>query len=353
VSSEPKVTVLMPVHNGDKFLREAIDSILSQTYTDFEFLMIDDGSTDDSWNILNSYHDERIRLIRNPTNLKIAATLNRGIDLARGEYIARMDADDISRPTRLETQVSFLEAHPEVSCLGGAVQIIDECGRPLQIMRPPAEHHHAIRWSLCFCSPFAHPTVMMRREAVTRVGGYNTDFTTAQDRDLWRRLSAVTCLANLAEILLNLRMHQTNISVTHRMEQKRNAATSGQHMMAELLGQVVPFDICLGIELGKFGKVDDACQAAGLIYRLYQVFMSDPGVSRVEKRAIRCDAGRQLFVVARPWLHDSHVWQFFILACRLNPLFVSRSAASKAGRLARQGFPASSEGKSRYGSDSL
>ena len=120
----PKITVLMPVYNGEKYLRESVDSILNQTFTDFELLIINDGSTDSSMEILNSYSDSRIRIVTNEVNLRLIKTLNKGIDLATGEYIARMDCDDIADPKRLEIQLQYMEKHPDVAVCGTGVKAV-------------------------------------------------------------------------------------------------------------------------------------------------------------------------------------------------------------------------------------
>ena len=126
-----KISVVMAVYNGEKYLRSAIDSILSQTYIDFEFIIIDDCSTDNTANILESYTDSRIQIIRNEKNLRLPASLNKGLKIAKGKYIARMDADDIAMPDRFEKQVKYLEAHQEVAVIGGSFQVFNEFGKDI------------------------------------------------------------------------------------------------------------------------------------------------------------------------------------------------------------------------------
>ncbi|NHJ46179.1 MAG: glycosyltransferase family 2 protein, partial [Asgard group archaeon] len=140
-SSKIKVTVLMSVFNGEKYLREAIDSVLHQTFTDFEFLIINDGSTDNSVEIINSYDDERIHLVHNEQNIGLAASLNKGINLARGEYIARMDCDDINHQTRLEKQVKFMDKNPDIGLLSSANRFIQDDKILNLVDRFPTDHH--------------------------------------------------------------------------------------------------------------------------------------------------------------------------------------------------------------------
>jgi len=205
----PKVTVLMPVYNGEQYLREAIESILTQSFTDFEFLIINDGSTDSSVEIIESYDDPRIRLIHNEANLKLVATLNKGVDLARGEYIARMDCDDISLPQRLAKQAAFLDAN--LSCSVIAVKIIlvganknvigewkgdRKSATPMQIYR---------RLPRINC--IAHPGVMMRKSVVSKYR-YNPVRRHAEDYDLWLRLlSDGYGIDKINESLLEYRVH--------------------------------------------------------------------------------------------------------------------------------------------------
>lgn len=217
----PNISVVMSVYNGEKYLREAINSILEQSYADFEFIIIDDCSTDNSLDIIKSYKDNRIRLIRNKANLRLPASLNMGIRLANGKYIARMDADDISLPDRFLKQVNYLESHPEVVALGGSFQAIDGNGRNLY------KHHALIEEKLdryyLIPSPLAHPTVMMRREIIVNNNlFYDVKYSSAQDYDLWLRIRKYFKIANLPEVLLKYRIHKKSISSVRSHEQMDN-----------------------------------------------------------------------------------------------------------------------------------
>jgi glycosyltransferase involved in cell wall biosynthesis len=208
-----KVTVLMPVYNGEKYLRAAIDSILTQTFRDFEFLIIDDGSQDNSEDIVRSYKDNRIALAKNEKNMGLEATLNRGILLANGEYIARMDCDDVSLPHRLEKQVAFMDSHPEVAVCGAQATVF---GRRSGLFDNPLEHE-AIRCRLLFESVLAHPTVMLRRVFLVDNHLFYDDskkYKTAEDYELWVRVSQIGRLANVDDILLQRRVHHSSIGST-------------------------------------------------------------------------------------------------------------------------------------------
>jgi glycosyltransferase involved in cell wall biosynthesis len=144
-----RITVLMPVYNGEKYLREAIDSIFNQTFTDFEFLIVDDGSTDNSVEIINSYQNSRINLVKNDKNEGLVYTLNRGLSLAKGEYIARMDCDDISLPERLKKQIDFLDSNSEIAVVGTWIKVINEKEEPQTTWQYPLKPLE-IQWNLYF-----------------------------------------------------------------------------------------------------------------------------------------------------------------------------------------------------------
>lgn len=209
----PRVTVLMSNHNGGAFLAPTVRSILGQTYRDFEFLILDDGSTDDSRDQLRKFaaEDARIRLIEQE-NIGLTPTLNRGLKLAAGDLIARMDSDDLATPDRLAKQVAFMDAHPDVVLLGGAYALIDEAGRRLHVMRPPTDDAALQEDCLSGRTPICHPLAMFRREAALRVGGYDESFKVAQDLDLWLRLGEVGKLACLPDVILSYRMHAGSVS---------------------------------------------------------------------------------------------------------------------------------------------
>lgn len=213
----PKVTILMPVYNGEDFLRESIESILNQTFTDFELLIIDDGSTDQSVSIIKSYADSRIRLKMNKTNERLSATLNKGIASAKGKYIARMDSDDISFAKRLEKQVDFMDRNPEIGLCGTAMKIM-----PTDLLVEYPSFHDDILCRMLFSNSFSHPTLMYRKSVLNKNGlYYDTEIPYAQDYDLCWRMANVSMTANIQETLLYYRIHDEQVSFKHRDEQQR------------------------------------------------------------------------------------------------------------------------------------
>jgi len=209
------VSVVLAVHNGRPYLTEAIDSVLAQTFAEFELIVVDDASTDDTWELLEGYaaREQRIVLLRNEVNIGQTRSLNRGLDAAGGRYVARMDADDVALPERLAAQVAFLDHHAEVGVLGTAGRFIDEVGRNWGLFRPP-ETDLQIRWYMMLENAFAHPTVMLRSDVLNRAGlRYDPSFRVSQDYDLWSRLLRFTRAANLRAPLLKYRLHSR--SMTH------------------------------------------------------------------------------------------------------------------------------------------
>jgi glycosyltransferase involved in cell wall biosynthesis len=197
----PLFTVLMPVFNGEKYLREAIDSILNQTLTDFEFLIIDDGSRDNSVQIISSYSDPRIKFVRNDTNLGISKTLNRGIEMASAEYIARMDADDISYPTRLQKQYNYLIENPDCALLSTWAKMITETNEHIRTEKYRSRLHY---YNLTFECWMYHPTVVFKKTAAKEVGMYSIPY--AEDFELFWQLSRKFKIACLEEVLVDYRV---------------------------------------------------------------------------------------------------------------------------------------------------
>ena len=206
----PKISVIMPVYNGEKYLREAIDSILNQTFSDFEFIIINDDSKDSTEEIIKSYDDNRIVYLKNEQNLGVAGTLNRGLDIAKGEYIARMDADDISMPQRFEKQVAYLDKNQDVGVLGSNVIVFTETEEN-KTEFPCNEKD--VRIHLFINSQLAHPTVMTRRSLVEDgIYRYDSTWEGREDYELWTRIVQKSKICNLPEPLLRYRKHSLQVT---------------------------------------------------------------------------------------------------------------------------------------------
>ncbi len=208
----PHITVLMAVHNGEQYVREAIDSILSQTYSDFEFVIIDDASTDKTSGILKSYRDSRIVILQNSENLGLTKSLNKGLRISRGAYVARMDADDISLPERLSIQKKYLDEHPTVALVAGSMIIID-AHNTVTGSKKAITDTELLRFHMVIKNQIAHPTVMFRKSTIDQCGGYDESFSFAQDYELWSKLLARGySIANLPTDFLKYRIGTPSIT---------------------------------------------------------------------------------------------------------------------------------------------
>lgn len=222
---QPRISCLLPVYNGEEFLEEAIGSILSQTFRDFELVVVDDGSRDSTPDILArlAAADPRLRVIRQE-NGGIVAALNTGLKACRGEYVARMDADDVALPHRFQFQLDYLDAHPDCVLVGGVARSVSPDGK--DVSRTTGGRHRRTDLT-CFPPKIAvsmHPLITVRREALVAVGGYRSDFPHAEDYDLFIRLSKLGGIDNPDEDVLIYRRHEGAISLKHLETQERSAA---------------------------------------------------------------------------------------------------------------------------------
>lgn len=228
MSLAPRVSVLLPVYNCDLYLRSALDSICSQKFPDFEVIAVDDGSTDQSLDILQSIaaSDSRFRVLSRP-NTGIVGAMNDGLELCRGELIARMDADDIALPDRFGRQVAHMDAHPECLALGTRVDMIDSEGNRIRSWSTETRHEAIDNaHMLGNGGAITHPSSMIRRSAIDEVGGYREKCNLAEDLDLFLRLAERGQLANLPDVLLQWRMHLASTGTTKRVAQRAAAATA-------------------------------------------------------------------------------------------------------------------------------
>ncbi|MBM2821665.1 MAG: hypothetical protein HW413_411, partial [Thermoleophilia bacterium] len=262
----PLVSVLLAVHNGEPYLRTALESVVRQTMTDLELIVVDDASTDATPDAIAAIDDPRLRVLRNDEQLGLATALNRGLDEARGRYVARLDADDVALPRRLERQVARIRATPGTVILGSSVCAIDDDGTPGPVHAMPATPA-AIRWHLLFSSPFFHPTVLLDRERLERGGfRYDPSFLESEDYDLWARVLASGDGANLSESLVLYRVHGRQASQARRELQRsfqldvarREIARVARHLSA---GEIeLAWSVGVGERLDP-ASVDDAASA--------------------------------------------------------------------------------------------
>jgi glycosyltransferase involved in cell wall biosynthesis len=280
VPGTPRVSALMPVHNAERYVAEAITSILQQTFTDFELIVIDDGSSDRSGDILESFAEKDPRVIvHHQSNSGLVASLNRACSLARGTYIARSDADDLNLPQRFEKQVEYLDRHSDIGLLGTWIQDIGPDGKPGPVWPLPTTPA-AIGWFLMFGNCVAHPSVMARRRLIQTLG-YRAEATHIEDYDLWIRISAVSNLANLPEVLVKYRVLNDSVSSRNLLVQRDKASKAGRRLMAELMN-----------------SDDTSVQVLtkDLLLKLYSAYRAKTSLSRGDESEIVMDIFRRLYL---------------------------------------------------------
>ena len=232
----PKISVLMPVMNEERFLTESIESVLGQSLEDLELIIVDNGSNDGSWDIMSEYRrkDKRIRILRNK-NTGFTASLNLMLDLAKGDYVARLDADDLSCPGRLQKQMELLESHPEAIMTGGRCRVVDEKGKEMYEHGPSADKME-LRWSLLFKNDFWHSAVMWRNGLGFR---YDSRFTYAQDYELWSRMAKRHDILGSAELVGTVRKRNGSITETKKKDQDAFAAMASRKNVEYYLGRQI------------------------------------------------------------------------------------------------------------------
>ncbi|PYY25908.1 glycosyltransferase family 2 protein [Paenibacillus illinoisensis] len=245
----PRISVIMPVYNNAPFVQESISSILRQTFADLELIIIDDGSTDGSTGMIYNINDERVKKIFHPVSLGVAASLNQGLDVAQGEYIARMDGDDIAALNRLEVQAYYMDQHPDIDVCGTAYT--QNYLGPVKFN--PLDHEEIKAWLLFHCC-ILHPSVMMRKSSIERVGiRYDLNYPHAEDFELWTRLSfSGAKLANIPHNLMYYRSHPGQVSNTHRLVQDNSAKRIRQRHLSHLDLQLSEEDYSILVKLAEY-----------------------------------------------------------------------------------------------------
>ena len=267
----PSISVMMPVYNCGSFIAEAIRSILDQTFIDFELIIVDDCSTDKTVEIINSYPDERVRLLTKVKNTGYIPSLNLAIEISKGKFLARMDGDDISEPTRLEKQVRFLEQNPDVAVCGTWYQLIPTG----EVIKNPVAFEEIKIALLDYCA-LGHPTVMLRKEFLTANKlSYDQRFYPAEDYDLWSRIAAIGRMANLPEVLLSYRMHSNQVSARNQFNQVENSYLCKIRMMCYPLQNPNDADMETSRLLVTDSKIDSAARLEQILSWLHKLLESN------------------------------------------------------------------------------
>ena len=236
----PTVSVLMTVFNGEAFLRQAIDSVLAQTYDDWELIVVDDASVDSTPEILMTYRDPRVRVLRQERNCKQAVCSNLAISVAKGRYMARLDADDICLPTRLEEQVRYMDAHPETHLVATAAYFIDDRGVRVGLC-PALRGTCDLKISMALYNPIIHSSVMFRADTARELNGYSEDerHRLSEDYELWPRIARCGKITTLSEPLVEYRFHPSSVSAVNPGEQNQQGASIARANLERILGREV------------------------------------------------------------------------------------------------------------------
>ncbi|MFH0780842.1 MAG: glycosyltransferase [Pseudomonadota bacterium] len=272
ITQNKKITVLMPVYNAGALVGTSVRSVINQTFTDFEFLIIDDCSTDNTVAILESFSDRRIRLIKNDTNLGVARTLNRGLDLAFGKYVARMDADDICCPERLKKQYHFMERNPNVGLAGTWVKYF---GDQLPVVERAPSGPEVVKAFMIFDNPIFHPSVIIRKEEFDRNKlRYDPYYNRTEDFELWLRASECFDLDNIEEPLLKYRCHKSSVTSSASEVMNQQACGLLKHGLEKFRESISSEELLLHYKVSKgqrMQSVKELCQAEIWLTKLVQL----------------------------------------------------------------------------------
>ena len=295
----PEVTVLMSVYNGERFLVECIDSIVNQTFTNFEFIIINDGSTDGTGAILERYAQVDDRMyIHHQENLGLIASLNKGCRLARGKYIARMDSDDVSLPDRLKMQVHFLDKNPDIGVVGTDFNMIASDGtvwNPPKFFDVPTEPNF-VKWKLYFSCCVCHPSIMVRKTVYSHLSGYRDEFIHAEDYDFFLRAVSYTKISNLPHVLYKLRKHESNVTTIYGDIQQKNADIAVQQALYRTRGTSISLDIVKGFRNSSLIiDLEDAITVANLVADLCNSLIKSKNISFFNRVKVRNDAIRKIY----------------------------------------------------------
>ena len=282
-SHSPKISVLLAVYNGERYVKDATSSVLLQTFGDFELIIIDDGSSDGTPKILNSFTDPRIVIVSNEKNEGLIKSLNKGIKMARGEYLARMDADDISHPQRFEKQINYMEANRGIGVLGTAVNHVDEKNKIISTLIQP-QAHESILWKMFFECAIIHPTVIARKEVIEMAGGYDVRFPHIEDTELWMRVADKTRFSNIPDVLHSHRLHKKSIGSTKSSVQYESGLLLRKRFIASTIGVNMPPNVNKWFsENETILSGDDIAAGMGILLDIYE-YILDLGFENEESR---------------------------------------------------------------------
>jgi glycosyltransferase involved in cell wall biosynthesis len=331
----------MAVHNGARYLRAAIDSMLTQTLDDLELIVVDDASSDESPDICGycAQRDSRVVVLTNTKRQGLTRSLNLALGVARGKYLARMDADDVSLPRRLERQVDFLDSHADVGLVGSFYSEIDAGGEVrVPVVSFPVEPI-VVAWRMAFENPLPHPPIVARRALLDDAGGYDPRWATAQDFDLFTRLSDITKLANCQEVLFHWRRHAASVSTMLNEEQRSNALAISGAYTSRLLGRAVPQDLIELLWRRQPRGIEEAIRFVSTAVALCRRIIAQPRWSRRERQVLRRHASRRLLYDLTPHVRRPKSWWPLLTVVTLSPSLIVEVGARWCGRSVSRDAP--------------
>jgi len=335
MNNDPLVSVLVTVYNRENFLGEAIESIINQTYKNIEIIIVNDGSTDRTEEIIRSYmkKDERIILLNNNENIGIPKSENKALAVARGKYIARLDSDDIALPERIQTQVEFMESHPEIGVLGSNAFLIDEVGK-VQGQTHLFERHELIHWTMLIRGcPMVHPSVMFRRKIDNEPVFYNENYCAADDWELWSRLINKTKFQNLRLPLVYYRDHKGNISKIKRDEQKEEDIEIKKRVLCEFLGVQIPDHL---VEITRTMMYCSPNEARELVQWLNAIFIrmqEKYNLNPTIKAKIKEDIAARYILLGQNQDNLLSMAHFYYVAFKSSPLYFLGQLGTKINKI--------------------
>lgn len=342
--SMPRATVLTAVYNGERWLRDSLGSVLGQDFRDFELLVVNDASSDGSADILAGIDDPRLVVLHNERNLGLAASLNRGLEAARGDMLLRHDADDVSLPGRFARQMAFMDMHPEVGVCGGGMHMVDEDGESCGMYETPVDHGPIV-WEVGFGHAFAHPTVSMRTDVLRNAGGYDEGWRNAEDQELWTRLAWETRLANIPETLVNYRLHGGMASTARIGEQRELDMRARRLFLQRILGRDVAAELLCWNYVPPMndGTPSNSGEEAGQIDRFAEIVLATARAvtdghceTAAERSEVSRRAGRKLHALAAQAARRSSLLaaRLLVRAVAHDPSLLSPSVLARTARTA-------------------
>lgn len=332
---EPPISVLMSVYNGERYLSASIESILNQTFSDFEFIIVNDGSTDRTPQILAEYErkDSRIRIFHQ-SNLGLTASLNNAIGHAKGKYIARMDCGDISMPTRIEKQLKYITDNELIGLVGTYFSYMNDNDLITYTVERSTENG-LLKWLLLFYNPIPNALAMFRLDVARKIGYYDSRYPYSQDYDFLCRISEETEIAIVPEVLFLVRGAQgEDISSKHLSAQKKLSLQTSHRRMEKLTNKQLPSEIVRILKYEKIPSAEQAISCAKLLIDLYRQFLSCNTLNQREIGLIKKDSARRLWNISRPNLKCFPMWLALFYACCLDIYYAKALLAAPMKRIA-------------------